>query len=258
MEETYDDLIPYINRAEMPFFMIPKFQALGINGMLIKDHGGPGMTNLEAGAICFEIAKSDASVATFVLVHNAIGTAVISALGDEEQRARLLGETINMDKIVCFGLTEPLNGSDATGLKTYATKTEGGWLLNGQKRWIGNATFADYICVWARNPSDGNNIQCFVVAKGSKGLKTSKIENKYSLRMVQNADITFDNVFVPDNNKLTHAKNFATGTNAILESSRLGVAWMIAGLACGAYEAALKFTLKRKQFGRPIAKFQLV
>jgi len=162
-----------------------------------------------------------------------------------------------MDKIVCFGLTEPNNGSDASGLKTHAKKVEGGYLINGEKRWIGNATFADYICCWAKNPDEGNNIQCFVIAKGSPGLECTKIENKYSLCMVQNADIKMKDVFVPNHNKLTKAKNFATGTNAILESSRLGVAWMISGVASGAYEAALRYTLKRKQFGKPLAQFQL-
>lgn len=99
--------------------------------MKIKDFGGPGYNAIEAGAIAFEMSKYDASVSTLYMVHNGIGTAVIDALGDEEQRKRLLGETLNMDKICCFGLTEPDNGSDATGLKTTATKTEGGWLLNG-------------------------------------------------------------------------------------------------------------------------------
>ncbi len=97
-----------------------------------------------------------------------------------------------------------------------------------------------------------------MVTKGSKGLKTTKIENKYSLRIVQNADIELVDVFVPDNNKLTKSKDFATGTNAILESSRLGVGWMIVGVAAGAYEAALKYCLTRHQFGKPIAKFQLI
>ena len=98
-------------------------------------------------------------------------------------------DAIALDKICSFGLTEPDNGSDASGLKTTATKVDGGYLINGQKRWIGNATFADYIICWARNTSDNNNVQAFVVTKGSKGLKTSKIENKYALRAVQNADI---------------------------------------------------------------------
>lgn len=199
------------------------------------------------------MAKRDASISTFYLVHNAIGQNVVEALGDEEQRKRVLTETMNMDKFICFGLTEPNNGSDASGLKTTATKVEGGYLLNGQKRWIGNATFADYIVIWARNANEGNNIQAFLATKGTKGLKTSKIENKYSLRIIQNADIELKDVFVPDHNKLTKSKNFATGTNAMLESSRLGVAWMIVGLAVGAYEAALKYCLQRKQFGKPIA-----
>lgn len=104
------------------------------------------------------MAKRDASIATFVLVHNAIGTNVISCLGDEEQRARLLKESLNMDQVCCFGLTEPLNGSDASSIKTTATKVQGGYLINGEKRWIGNATFAGQICVWARNPDEGNNV----------------------------------------------------------------------------------------------------
>lgn len=112
------------------------------------------MNHMEAGAISHEIAKSDASIATFWLVHNAIGTAVINELGDEEQRKRLLTPAVNMHKICCFGLTEPLYGSDASSLKTTATRVKGGYLLNGQKRWIGNATHADYICVWARNSDD--------------------------------------------------------------------------------------------------------
>lgn len=131
-------------------------------------------------------------------------------------------------------------------------------MLNGKKRWIGNATFADYFMIWARNPAEGNKVQCFVATKGSEGLKATKIENKYSLRMVQNADIELKNVFVPDNNRLTHGKDFATGTAAMLESSRLIVGWMIAGVAAGAYETALQYCLKRRQFGQPIAKFQLI
>lgn len=127
-------------------------------------------------------------------------------------------------------------------------------MLNGQKRWIGNATMGDVI-VWARNAADGNKIQAFVVEKGSKGFTPTKMEGKFALRMTQNADIELKDCFVPDKNKLEFAKDFATGTNAILEASRIVVAWMAAGLAAGAYEAALKYTLKRVQFGRPVARF---
>jgi alkylation response protein AidB-like acyl-CoA dehydrogenase len=237
--------------------MIEKIKALGINGLTVKGYGSPGLTTLETGSLLLEMAKRDGSVATFFLVHNAIGMSVVEKLGDEEQKQRLLPAGIKFDRIMSFGLTEPLNGSDASGLKTTATKVEGGWKLNGEKRWIGNATIGDCI-VWARNASDGNKIQAFYVEKGSQGFNTKKIERKYSLRSVWNADIKLDNCFVPDKNKLTYAKDFATGTNAILESSRLLVGWMACATAIGAYEAALKYCLERNQFGRPIAKFQLI
>jgi len=187
------------------------------------------------------MAKLDGSIATFFLVHNGIGMAVVDKLGDDEQRKRILTPALNLDKILCFGLTEPDNGSDASALKTTATKVDGGYLINGRKRWIGNATFGDVI-VWARNSSDKNLIQAFVVEQGQKGFNTKKIEGKYALRMVQNADIELTDVFVPEKNKLTNAKDFSN-TNQILESSRLMVAWMAAALATGAYESALKYTL---------------
>mmetsp|Transcript_19714 Transcript_19714/g.26669 ORF Transcript_19714/g.26669 Transcript_19714/m.26669 type:complete len:119 (+) Transcript_19714:392-748(+) len=117
-----------------------------------------------------------------MMVHNAIGMMVINELGDEEQKERLLPKGISFEKFFCFGLTEPDNGSDASGLKTSARKVEGGWLLNGEKRWIGNATFGDVI-VWARNEDDGGKVQAFVVEKGSKGFSTKKIEGKLALRV---------------------------------------------------------------------------
>ena len=116
MDEAYPRIIDHVNSTEHPEWIVPKIQALGINGCQIKDFGGPGFTNLETGVIAAEIAKRDASIATFYLVHNSIGQNVVEALGDEEQRKRILTETMNMDKFICFGLTEPNNGSDATGL----------------------------------------------------------------------------------------------------------------------------------------------
>jgi len=207
MEDNYDALEKHIDDASFPFWIIDKFKPLGINGLTIKDFGSAAISTLEAGSIIFELGKRDASIATFFLVHNAIGMAVVDVLGDEEQRKRILTPAMNFDRILCFGLTEPQNGSDASQLKTTATKVEGGYVLNGHKRWIGNGTFGDVI-VWARNPSDGDRVQAFVVEKGSKGFNPSKIEGKYSLRMTQNADIQLKDCFVPNNNKLTKAKDF--------------------------------------------------
>jgi alkylation response protein AidB-like acyl-CoA dehydrogenase len=160
-----------------------------------------------------------------------------------------------MDKILCFCLTEPQAGSDASHISTTATKTEGGWLINGRKKWQGNGTFADYHLVWAINTADEDKIQCFVVSKGSPGLHIKQVENNYSMRMVEYGDMKYENVFVPDHNKLTHAVDFMRGTKLILEQSRIHVAFAAAGIAAGAYESAIKYCLKRKQFGRPIASF---
>lgn len=141
-------------------------------------------------------------------------------------------------------MTEPDNGSDASGLKTTATKVEGGYKLNGKKRWIGNATIGDPV-IWARNAADNNRIQAFVVEKGTPGFYPKKMEGKMALRITHNADITLEDAFVPEKNKLVKAKDFASGTNKILEASRLMVAFQAAGCAAGAYEAAVKYTLKR-------------
>ena len=157
MDSVEKDLLPYIESTEFPAWLPDKIKSLGINGLQINGYGSPDLSTLEAGAVIYEMAKRDGSVATFLLVHNAIGMAVINALGDDEQKERFLTKGVKFEKIFCFGLTEPDNGSDATGLKTTARRVEGGYILNGQKRWIGNATFGDVI-VWARNEDDGGRI----------------------------------------------------------------------------------------------------
>jgi alkylation response protein AidB-like acyl-CoA dehydrogenase len=173
-----------MERTSFPTFMLEKIRALGINGLSIKGYGSPGLSTLEAGAVLYELVKRDASMAAFMTVHNSIGMAVVDALGDEEQKERLIKPAIRFERILSFGLTEPLNGSDASGLTTSAVKVEGGYLLNGHKRWIGNATMGDCI-VWARNTSDGNRIQAFYVEKGSSpGFVASKMEGKFAMRTV--------------------------------------------------------------------------
>ena len=206
MDSINDELIPYVNRAEFPFHLLPQIQKLGINGFQIEGYGSPAFSNVETGVMFFEMAKRDASLSTFVLVHNSVGSTSIDKLGDKSQKDRLLPETINMQKIISFALTEPSNGSDASGLTTTATKVSGGYLLNGQKRWIGSATIADYIIVWAKNKSDNNKIQAFIVTtKDCKGFEVRKMENKFAMRMNQNGDFTLKDVFVPDCDKLALA-----------------------------------------------------
>ncbi len=111
----------------------------------------------------YEFARWDVSIATFMVVQNCLGLSVVDRCGNQEQKNRILPDTIAFKKLICFGLTEPTHGSDATGLLSVAKKTEDGYLISGKKRWIGNATVADYIIVWARNVDEGNKIQGFIV-----------------------------------------------------------------------------------------------
>ena len=258
IESIEGPLIPHINATTWPDWVFPGIKKLGVNGLTVKDFGGPGLTTLEAGSIIYEMAKIDGSVAMSFLVHNCLGMAVINELCSEAQRARLMPQLLSLEKTISFGLTEPAGGSDASNPLTTAVKVEGGYRLTGQKRWIGNATFADYITVWAKNTSEGGLVQGFIVTKGSAGLRTDKMQLKMSCRMTQNTDIYMDNVFVPDDMRLVKAKDFKSGTNAILRTSRLQVAFWCAGLMAGSYEAALNYCLAREQFDRPLAKFQLI
>ena len=162
-----------------------------------------------------------------------------------------------MELIGAFGLTEPDVGSAiSAGLATSATRDGDHWVLNGEKKWIGNAAFADLVIIWARD-TDDEQVKGFVVEKGTDGMTFDKQEDKIALRVVQNAEIHLHDVRVPEANRLQRADSFRA-TADVLRLTRMGVAWSAAGCARGAYEHALRYTKRRQQFGRPIASFQLV
>jgi glutaryl-CoA dehydrogenase len=162
-----------------------------------------------------------------------------------------------LEKIGSFGLTEPLVGSGTGGGLTTTAKREGdSWVLNGQKKWIGNATWGDLSIIWARDLAD-NQVKGFIVENQTPGFKAEKINNKISLRVVQNALITLENCRVPEENRLQADTSFRD-TAKVLRMTRAGVAWMSTGCGMGAYEHALAYAQTREQFGRPIGKFQLV
>ena len=197
----------YWERAEFPHEIVPKIAKLGLGGGTIKGYGCAGQSVVEAGLTCIELARVDGSMSTFLMVHNSLCMLTIDLLGSEEQKQQLLPDLAALKTTGAWGLTEPSNGSDASALQTTATKVEGGHELNGFKRWIGNATFADYVVIWARN-NETHQVNAFVVKKGTKGFKTSKIENKIALRCVQNADIMMTNCFVPDSARLPGVNSF--------------------------------------------------
>jgi len=244
-------------RASFPFEILPALRELGTAGLPFSGYGCPGRSNLLDGLVAMELARTDPSIATFHGVHSGLAMGSIYLCGSEEQKQRWLPSMARWDTIGAFGLTEPGVGSGASGgLTTTARRDGDAWVLNGQKKWIGNATFSDITVIWARDVAD-NQVKGFVVEKNTPGFVTEKIENKIALRVVQNALITLDNVRVPETDRLQHANSFRD-TAAVLRATRAGVAWMAVGCAQGAYENALAYAKQRHQFGRPIAGFQLV
>ncbi|MFC3895074.1 acyl-CoA dehydrogenase family protein [Lentzea rhizosphaerae] len=249
----------YWARGEFPHELIGKFRGAGLTALSYEGYGEhpDAVSNLLTGMVAMEMTRTDASVATFFGVHNGLAMYSIYAGGSQEQRDRWLPAMAAMDKIGAFAMTEPLGGSDvAGGMRTTAKRDGDTWILNGAKKWIGNATFADYVVVWARDLDD-NHVKGFVVEKGTPGFVAEKIEGKIAFRIVENAEITLTGVRVPEANRLQRINSFRDVAE-ILRATRGGVAWQALGVMIGAYELALDYAKERQQFGRPIARFQLV
>jgi glutaryl-CoA dehydrogenase len=244
-------------RAEFPFQLVEGFGRLGLMDWADPDSPESRPSNLLAGFLALELAHVDASVATFTGVHTGLAMGTILTCGSDEQKRRWLPAMSRFEKIGAFGLTEPHGGSDvAGGLQTTARRDGDAWILDGAKRWIGNATFADLVVIWARDV-ETRHVLGFVVEKDTPGFTATKIENKMALRIVQNADIVLDGCRVPETNRLQNANSFKD-TAKILRQTRSGVAWQAVGVMFGAYEIALQYAKEREQFGRPIGGFQLV
>ncbi|GAA1495115.1 acyl-CoA dehydrogenase family protein [Paeniglutamicibacter kerguelensis] len=222
---------------------------------------GEKVRGLFAGFRNFELARIDASVATFYNAQSGLFRTTVNLGGSEEQAAALDPKISSYDLRGVFALTEPEHGSDiAGGLETSASFEDdergGSWVINGSKRWIGGAAQADVLAVFARDTADGQ-VKCFLVPADAPGVTLSKIERKASLRIMQNADIDLADVRVPDSARLARINSFAD-VAACLRNMRSDVAWIATGAAAGAYEAALKYVSERKQFGKPLASFQLI
>ncbi|WP_410673283.1 acyl-CoA dehydrogenase family protein [Amycolatopsis sp. cmx-4-68] len=258
-----NDVKPLVNEnweaGTFPKELIGMFRESGLAGLPYEGYGEhkPAVSHLLTGMMAMEMSRTDASVATFFGVHNGLAMYSIHSGGSQEQRDRWLPEMAAMDKIGAFAMTEPLGGSDvAGGMRTVAKREGDSWILNGAKKWIGNATFADYVVVWARDVDD-NHVKGFVVEKGTPGFVPEKIQGKTAFRIVENAEITLTDVRVPEANRLQGINGFRDVAE-ILRATRGGVAWQALGVMIGAYEAALAYSQERTQFGRPIARFQLV
>lgn len=205
----------------------------------------------------FELAKMDPSFATLYTVHGGLFYATLLYGGTEEQIQRWAPKVKSFENLTCFGLTEPLHGSDiAGGLSTSARKEGDTWILNGEKRWIGGAKNADEIAIFARDEADGK-VKAFVVPGDSEGLTVENIKNKISLRMVPNGHITLKDVKVTEDRRLQNVNSFKD-VAGILRTTRADISHLATGLAAGAFEAALRYVKQREQFGKNLGSFQLV
>jgi glutaryl-CoA dehydrogenase len=243
-------------RAAFPFEIIAGLRALNIAGLAYHGYGCPGKSALLDGFLAVELSRVDPAIATFFGVHSGLAMGSIYLCGSEEQKRRWLPHMARLDQIGAFGLTEPEVGSGvAGGLATTARRDGDTWVLCGQKKSIGSATFADLTVIWSRDLAD-NQIKGFVVEKDTPGFHTKKLEDKIALRVVQNAVIALEEVRVPEANRLQNANSFRD-TAAVLRMTRAGLAWQAVGCARGAYEVALRYAQDRQQFGRPIGRLQL-
>jgi glutaryl-CoA dehydrogenase len=253
---------PIINKYwaddAFPFELIPAFKELNIGGLGLEGYGCKGGSQKLFGFVMMELARIDPSFSTFFGVHDGLAMGSIYLDGSEEQKQKWLPQMARLEKIGCFGLTEPLVGSGAAGGLTTTAKREGDtWVINGEKRWIGNAPWCDLSIIWARDLAD-NQVKGFIVEnKTTPGFSVEKIEHKIALKVVQNGHITLKDCRVPEANRLQAGNSFRD-TARVLRMTRFMVGWMATGCQMGAYENALLYSQQRQQFGKPIGSFQLV
>jgi glutaryl-CoA dehydrogenase len=253
------EVIPIINdyweRAEVPFELIPKIAALKVAGGSIKGYGCPGMSTIAAGLVLQELSRADASLCVIFGATSSLAMTSIAMLGSEEQKQHWLPPMARLEKHGAFGLTEADHGSDAVALETRAHRHGNTYVINGTKRWIGGASYADVTIIWARD--DNGDVGGFLVEKDTPGLETKIINSKIAMRASWQADITLTNVRVPVENRLAFSRTFKD-TARVLTEARCAIAWHAVGHAMAAYEIALSYARERIQFGKPLVSFQII
>lgn len=242
------------DKGVFPVDLIPEMARIGILGMKLHDYGGRGVNNVAYGLACLELERGDSGLRSFASVMNALVMHPIAAFGTVEQRERWLPAMVRGEAIGCFGMTEPHAGSDPAHMRTRAERTADGWVLNGRKMWITNGDLADVAVVWARTEE---GIHGFLVERGTPGFATHPIERKFSLRASVTSSLVFENVHIPDSNRLPGAKGLRAAFQCLNEA-RYGIAWGTIGAAMACYEEALAYARNRMAFDAPVASFQLV
>jgi glutaryl-CoA dehydrogenase len=253
-----EQVLPVISEhfvaGTFPTELIPAFGEMGLLGASLEGYGCAGLGPVAYGLTMQELERGDSGVRSFVSVQGSLCMFPIWRYGSEEQKQRWLPGMAKGELIGCFGLTEADQGSDPGGMKTYAKRKGDDWVIHGEKMWITSGTIADVAIVWAQTDE---GIRGFLVEKGTKGYTAQDIPHKWSLRASVTSELLFDEVVVPESNRLPDARGLG-GPLSCLNQARYGIAWGGVGAAMAVYECALKYAQERVQFGRPIAGFQLV
>ena len=252
-------LMEWDESQHFPVEALRKAGSLGFMGVLIPEaYGGSGMAYEEYISIIVEISKVDPSIGLSIAAHNSLATEHIHLYGNEEQKLKWLPKLASGEWIGAWGLTEPGTGSDAKGMDATAKKEGDHWVLNGTKNFITHGKSCDLAVVIFRDgeKGDSHGMTTFVIPKGTRGFSHGKVENKLGMRASETAEIVFDNCIIPDCNRLGAIGDGFIQSMKILDGGRISIAALSLGLAKGAFEASVKYSKERKQFGKPIGHFQ--
>ena len=242
------------NHTDIPDLM-PKLGGIGALGPYIPEqYGGAGLDQIAYGLIMQELEAGDSAVRSAASVQSSLVMYPIYTFGSEEQKQKYLPKLATGEMIGCFGLTEPNHGSNPSGMESKIVDKGDHYVLNGAKMWITNSPIADIAVVWARD--EEGKIRGLIVERGMKGFTTPETHNKWSLRASKTGELVFEDVIVPKENVLPNV-NSLKGPLSCLNSARYGISWGVIGAAIDCYETALQYSLERKQFGKPIASYQL-
>ena len=252
----------HYSAGTFPLELVPELAKHKVFGTTIKSYGCPGLSSLAYGLMMQELERGDSGLRTFAAVQGALAMNAIAMFGSEEQKTRWLSAMARGEKIGCFGLTEPDFGSNPAGMACTARKSSDGYILNGCKMWIGNATICDVAVIWAKvegETAEGKKkpmIGGFLVEKGAEGFRTELIEGKMSLRMSLTGKIFLENCRISETAMLPESQGLKSALMC-LNHARYGIAWGTVGSAMACYEEARQYAARRIQFGKPIAGFQL-
>ena len=255
-EDVLPLMVESFEQALFPREFIKKTAALGLLGLTLPiEYGGSDASPIAYGLVCQELERGDSGLRSFVSVQSSLCMYPIYRYGSDAQKKRWLPAMAAADVIGCFGLTEPDSGSDPASMRTYVKKVAGGYCLNGAKMWITNASIADVAIVWAKT---NEGIGGFLVESSMKGFSRREIKHKMSLRSSYTGELIFDDVFVPDENRLLCGDRGLAAAFSCLNQARYGIAWGVMGAAMACFDITQAYVLSRKQFNKPLGAFQLV